>query len=144
MANYEEKLNEVVRGEISAVETYNQILEKFQGDTKAAPISDMKNDHNQAVSTLQSKLSTKGQSPSTDSGAWGSVAKTVMGSAKLFGDKAALKALKEGEEHGEKLYNELLSCDDIPQDVAKLVQGDLLPKQHRHIQQIDQLMNQNF
>ncbi|MCO4753746.1 MAG: DUF2383 domain-containing protein [Bacteriovoracaceae bacterium] len=144
MANYEDKLNEVVRGEISAVETYNQILEKFSGDTKAAPISDMKNDHNQAISKLQAKLHTQGETASTDSGAWGTVAKTVMGSAKLFGDKSALKALKEGEEHGEKLYNELLSCNDLPQDVANIVQSELLPKQHQHIQKIDQLMNQNY
>ncbi|MBC75802.1 MAG: hypothetical protein CME64_07285 [Halobacteriovoraceae bacterium] len=141
MKNYEDKLNEVVRGERSAVETYNQILEKFRGETEVDSISTMKNDHHTAVTNLESKLRATGTEPSQDSGAWGGVAKTVMGTAKLFGDKSALKALKEGEEHGKKLYNELLECDGLPNDIEELVKGQLLPNQQQHIQKIDQLMN---
>lgn len=142
MANFQDKLNELVRGEKSAVETYNQILEKFKDDLKSTPLSEMKADHVNAVSSLESRLASEGVEPSSDSGPWGGVAKTVMGTAKIFGDQAALKALKEGEEHGKKLYNELLDCDDLPGDVASMVRDNLLPRQTRHINQIDQLMNQ--
>ena len=143
MNNYEDKLNEIVRGERSAVETYNQILEKFSGESEASSITSMKNDHHQAVTNLETKLRATGTTPDKDSGAWGGVAKTVMGTAKLFGDKSALKALKEGEEHCKKLYNELLECDGLPRDVEDLVKGQLLPKQNQHITQIDNLMNRN-
>lgn len=47
------------------------------------------------------------ETPVHDSGAWGEWAKLVMGTAKLLGDKAALKALKEGEESGLKEYQDL-------------------------------------
>ena len=41
-----------------------------------------------------------GEDNDTSSGAWGTFAKAVEGSAKLLGNKAAIRALKTGEEHG--------------------------------------------
>jgi rubrerythrin len=62
-----------------------------------------------------------------------------MGAAKLFGDKAALKALKEGEESGVKEYQELLQDPTTPNDV-KTVLNNICSKEQTHIQQLDRLM----
>lgn len=142
MKKFNDKLDEVIRGEKSAIETYDQILEKFKSDIKGQSLADLKNDHVQAVSTLQTRLAIEGERPSESSGPWGGVAKTIMGTAKLFGNASALKALKEGEEHGLKEYKELLACDDLPSDVADIVRDNLLPKQSQHIDRIDELMRQ--
>jgi hypothetical protein len=51
----------------------------------------------------------------------------------------ALKALKEGEEHGLKDYQEAL--DDIDLSSSDLVSNQLIPAQQRHINLLDQLIN---
>lgn len=136
-------VNELLRGELSAVETYRQALEKV-GDVKGSEqLRKFHEDHQMAASKLRDEVTRLGGKPSTDSGAWGTWAKTVMGSAKILGDEAALKALKEGEEHGAKEYKELLENKNTPVETKQLVQDNLLPKQHEHIQAIDQLMNVN-
>lgn len=63
----------------------------------------------------------------------------VMGTAKLLGDKAALKALKEGEESGLKDYQEVLQDATAPGEVKTLING-LVAKQQAHIGALDRLM----
>jgi hypothetical protein len=58
-----------------------------------------------------------------------------------MGDKAALKALKEGEESGLKEYQEVLQDTDTPPEV-KTVINSLLSKQQAHIRTLDGLIAQ--
>ncbi len=62
-----------------------------------------------------------------------------MGPPKL-GDAAALKALKEGEEHGLKDYESAL--DKVDAMTRQIIAADLIPAQRRHIQQLDSLLAQ--
>ncbi|MGH8652957.1 MAG: hypothetical protein ACREYE_12665 [Gammaproteobacteria bacterium] len=62
-----------------------------------------------------------------------------MGTAKLLGDKAALKALKEGEESGLKDYQEVLQDATALGEVKTLING-LVAKQLAHIGALDRLM----
>lgn len=133
-------LNELLRGEVSAVETYSQALEKLKDEPGAEKLRQALRDHEEAVSDIHEEIVAKGGVPSKDSGAWGVWAKTVTGSAKLLGDKAALKALKEGEEHGVKEYKEILAKDGVSPDFKKKVKEELLPKQQEHIAAIDSIM----
>ena len=57
----------------------------------------------------------------------------------IFGDTSSLKALKEGEEHGLKDYQEAL--DDVDPTSSQLIQNQLIPAQHGHINLLDQLMS---
>lgn len=57
----------------------------------------------------------------------------------LFGDASSLKALKEGEEHGLKDYQEALN--DVDTTTAQLIQNQLIPAQQRHINLLDQLIS---
>ena len=65
--------------------------------------------------------------------------KIVMGTTKLMGDKAALKALKEGEERGFKEYQEALHDTTTPSEVKTML-NSLLAKQQAHIRTLDGLM----
>jgi len=135
-------LNKALRSELSAVETYQQALEKEQGAEQEQAFQQLSNflrDHREAASQLESQIQRLGGTPSRDSGAWGTWSKIVMGAAKLFGDKAALKALKEGEESGVKEYQELLQDPTTPNDV-KTVLNNICSKEQTHIQQLDRLM----
>ena len=59
--------------------------------------------------------------------------------AKILGDTAALKALKEGEEHGLKDYQDALNDKNLPADCQALIRG-LMEKQRAHIAILDRLM----
>ena len=135
-------LNSLLRGEMSALETYGQALHKLQDDNVpgAAELHQIRKEHRDAAVALQSHVTGHGDEPSRDSGPWGAFAKAVEGTAKLFGNKAALKALKEGEEHGVKEYEDALKDEHLPGEVRALVRDTLLPHQRRHVATIDRLM----
>jgi hypothetical protein len=57
--------------------------------------------------------------------------KTIEGAATIFGDATALKALKEGEEHGLRDYRDAL--DSLDPESRRLVAEQIIPAQERHI-----------
>lgn len=134
------KINELLRGEISAVETYRIAIQKEEHSSDVQRLRDIQQDHEHAVSNLKSHVSQMGGKPEQGSGAWGAWAKTVEGTATIFGDKTALKALKEGEEHGLKQYQAIINDADAP-GFCKDTARTLLPKQQQHVQYLDQLIS---
>jgi uncharacterized protein (TIGR02284 family) len=134
-------LNSLLRGELSATETYQQALEKVGQGPGAADLRQMHHDHREAANTLRQHVHQHGGKPDQGSGAWGAWAKTVEGTAKLFGNASALKALKEGEEHGIKEYDSALASADLPTDCKDLIRNQLLPKTRIHVATLDQIMN---
>ena len=135
------QLNSLLRGEISAVETYDIALKKLDDTTtaEATQLRSIAQEHGEAAQTLREMIREAGGQPETSSGAWGAWAKTVSSVASIFGDTSALKSLKEGEEHGAKDYRDAL--DDLDPDCANVVSGTLLPANERHIQVIDSLID---
>jgi demethoxyubiquinone hydroxylase (CLK1/Coq7/Cat5 family) len=122
-------LNSFLRGEISAVETYRQAIEKLRDKPEASTLGECLRSHEQRVSLLSTEIRRRGGEPARGSGSWGAFAKLLEGGAKLFGAKAAIAALEEGEDHGR---------DDYKRDAAKLepdarafVQQQLIPEQLR-------------
>lgn len=117
-------LNEFLRGEISAVETYRQALEKLNGSPHRGELEECRRSHEQRVAKLKDQVRRVGGQPSQDSGAWGSFARLVEGGAKVLGEAAAIAALEEGEDRGLKLYRGDLSGLDPAS--RQFVQSDLL------------------
>ena len=135
-----EQLNSLLRGEISAAETYRMAIDKLAGETtpNVGLLREIQEEHGRAAQGIRDRIQELGGEASDSSGAWGAWAKTVQGTMNLFGDASSLKALKEGEEHGLKDYQEAL--DDIDPNSAQLVQNQLIPAQQRHINLLDQLI----
>ena len=118
------QLNSLLRGEISAAETYRMAIEKLSDSDKAAVSSvgllrQMQEEHGRAAQALRDRIRELGGEASDSSGVWGVWAKFTQVSANLFGDGASLKSLKEGEEHGLKDYQEAL--DDVDSTSAELI-----------------------
>lgn len=124
-----DKLNEFLRGEMSAVETYRQALEKISSGGARVQLEQCRRSHEERVALLQRSITNFGGQPASTSGAWGSFAKLTEGGAKLFGEKAAIAALEEGEDHGLKLY--LNDLEKLDASTLQLVRSDLLPAQER-------------
>ncbi len=137
------QLNGFLRGEISAAETYRMAIDKAGDSPNHAAnvglLREIQEEHGRAAQAVRDRIRELGGEPSDSSGAWGAWAKLVEGAASLFGgDAGSLKALKEGEEHGLKDYNE--GINDIDATSAELVQNQLIPAQQRHINLLDQLI----
>ena len=135
-----EQLNSLLRGEISAVETYNLAIEKV-GDEHVSDATQLRaiaQEHGEHAQRIREEVRRLGGEPDDSSGAWGIYTKTIEATAKLFGDTSALKALKEGEEHGLKDYREAL--DDVDGSSRRLIAEVLIPAQQRHITTLDAMM----
>lgn len=135
------QLNSLLRGEISAKETYVQAIEKLgvEGRAEVEILRGIAREHADAVDRLRDAVESAGGTPADSSGVWGAFARSVEGSAKALGDAAAIKALKEGEEHGLKDYESAL--ENVDADSQRLI-ADFIPAQRRHIQQLDSLLSQ--
>jgi Domain of unknown function (DUF2383) len=127
--NTVDTLNELLRGEISAVETYRQALEKLSSSPARAELEDCRRSHEMRVQKLREQVVRMGGNPDTTSGAWGAFAKLFEGGAKAFGEKAAIAALEEGEDHGLRLYRG--DIEKLDPASRALVEQDVLPAQER-------------
>ncbi len=135
-----EQLNSLLRGEISAAETYKIAIDKVGGDRQGEGLQlrAIAQEHGEHAQRLRDEIRRAGGEADDASGAWGAYAKTIQATASLFGDASALKALKEGEEHGLKDYREAIESVDEP--ARRLITESLLPAQQRHITTLDALI----
>ena len=124
-----EKLDECLRGEISAVQTYDLALQSLEISEIGGALRQLRDSHDRRVTLIRDRIRSWGAVPSETSGTWGAFARLIQRGADLFGDRAAIAALEEGEDHGLKLYTEDL--DDIDLDTREFIRHELLPDQRR-------------
>jgi hypothetical protein len=134
-------LADLLRGELAAVETYEQALDKIDGFPDGTRLREIHAEHVYSVNALRSRLAQYTTDIPRSSGAWGAFAKAVEGVAKLFGNGAALKALKEGEEHGIKEYERAMEKDYLSPEVKSLLVSELLPKCRSHVFTLDRMID---
>lgn len=125
-----DKLNSFLRGELSAVETYNQAIAKIDDDPAIRQrLQTLRDSHSARVQQISSMISALGGKPDTSSGVWGGFAKLVEGGAKIFGKSAAVAALEEGEDHGKRLYSD--NIDELSPDTRAFIRSQVMPEQQR-------------
>jgi hypothetical protein len=126
-----DKLNGFLRGEMSAVETYQMALDKLDRVSTARDelLVNLKS-HQDRVMALQDAIIAVGGTPSKSSGPWGTFAKIVEGTAKTLGEKAAVAALEEGEDHGLKDYNS--DVEELDLDCRHIVGQMISMQQQTH------------
>ena len=72
-----EALNALLRAEMSAVETYTQVLGKFDDQLVIADLQKIRDAHSRAVRRLREQLVRFGGKPVGTPGAWGAFAPAV-------------------------------------------------------------------
>lgn len=136
-----EALNNLLRGEISAVETYQQSLSKFTQPEHSAQVNvltRLRDEHERSVTTLRERVIAHGGTPVEGAGVWGVFANLVEGTAKLLGPQTSLAALKQGELFGQEQYEKALEKTDISAECRFLILNDLLPKCRMHVTTLEQ------
>jgi uncharacterized protein (TIGR02284 family) len=129
MQNNVDQLNSFLRGEISAVETYRQALEALDKSAHRPQLMQCKQSHEQRVTLLTQQIRSLGGEPASSSGAWGAFAKLVEGTAAALGEKAAIAALEEGEDHGNADYGR--DVDKLDPAVRSMVAQQIVPLQRK-------------
>jgi CBS domain-containing protein len=127
----------LVKDELAAAETYKQALEKVGAGPAGHDLTHLQAEHEEAARLLQKRMRDMGRTPPDKPGLWGAFAEAVQGAAKLFGAKAAIKALKEGEEHGIHDYEDALEDERVPAEVKELISTTLLPRTRAHLPVLD-------
>ena len=126
-------LNALLRGEISAVETYSLALKKFTNETATTLLHGLREEHRRNAAVLHRTLLGCGVEPVTGCGLWRDFAQTVEGVAMMLGESPALRILQLGEEHGIGQYEEALLCPTLCHDAKTVIRRELLPLLHRHV-----------
>jgi hypothetical protein len=121
------QLNSFLRGEISAVESYEKALTDF--DQSHPEAEQALASHRTRVAELQAHIRSVGGDPDDSSGAWGAFATTVQTLANKLGDKEAVSQLEDGEQHGLNDYlRDTEKLDDCCQD---FMASRIIPEQQR-------------
>ena len=131
--------NSLLRGEISAVETYNKVIEKYRGEDEIPELIRIKREHEHSVSRLQANVVGMGGTPSEDSGAWGSLTKAITSTVNLFGEESAINVLRQGEEHGLSDYEKALENEDVMPSCKDMIRDELVPRIREHIGKLEVL-----
>lgn len=120
------KLNGLLKDEIAAVETYRQALGKVTNPEIRNELREVQQCHTKRVQKLTATIADMGEKPAQGAGPWGAFVKLMEGSARMFGDKAAIHVLEEEEDKGLSDYRDVLRDSDSA--ILPIVQ-ELLPKQ---------------
>ncbi len=138
-----DKLNSFLRGELSAAESYRQAIEKFGRSSKILnELEECARSHENRATLLTQEVRLLGGEPAKSSGVWGMFAKLVEGGANAIGEKAAVAALEQGEDHGRDDYRRDLDGLNVP--VRHLIEARVLPEQertHRMMSNIKKMMS---
>jgi hypothetical protein len=129
MASQIDHLNCLLKGELSAVQTYDMALDKAKTPEIISALQDCKACHSKRVTRLSDLIVGAGGTPTCEAGAWGAFAKTVEGGAAILGEKPAVGSLQEGEDHGIELYKGEMKHLEGP--FLQIIEAELFPAQER-------------
>jgi hypothetical protein len=133
-------LNSLLRGEQSAIETYQIAMPKFDGKPEVqTELRRIHDEHIESANTLKFSIHDFGGKPSQGSGPWGDFAHAVTGAAKVIGPETVLSTLKQGEQHGINDYESTLKNEDVSEECKATIRNTLIPRCREHISTLDRL-----
>jgi Domain of unknown function (DUF2383) len=135
-----DQLNSFLRGELSAVETYRQALGSVGGTPHRSTLELCARSHETRANLLREEVERRGGTPAGDSGAWGALVKAIEGTAGAFGERSAIMALEQGEDHGRDDYRR--DIKKLDPTARQLVETRILPEQLRTHDAISALKKQ--
>lgn len=140
MRNTNGAIDEILRGEISANEAYQQVFEEIKHDPEITRLQQLRADHSEAVKFWKDQVRSEMSYPEETSGVWGTAVDAFVGASKLLGEKTALAALKKGEEHGLNNYRKMLKKDELTVKQKNEIRTRFIPSQQNHITALNALL----
>lgn len=136
------QLDDLMRGEMAAMKAYDQALTDIKDPKQKATLQAIRKDHERAVSLMSKYVAGKPDllSDTEESGPWGTFAKAWTKTRGLTGNEGAMKALRQGEEHGINEYEEALKDENISKELKQMIKTELIPNQKKHIENLKTLI----
>ena len=134
-------LNSLLRGELSAIESYEYALSRFEGELHEAAIRRICLEHRDAAMMLRQLVVERGGEPWVHSGPWGYFAAAITGTAKLIGEVMTLSALLRGERYGAHSYEDAIANDLLSPECLELIADQLLPVTQMHVERLAQIID---
>lgn len=122
-------LNSFLKNELAAVETYSQVIHKSKSPDLTNSLTNLQMSHRKRADLLRQKIQALGGRPADSSGIWGGVSKLMQGTSNLFGEKAAVSTLEEGEDRGRDDYKR--DMDKLSPECQRFIQDEIMPEQQR-------------
>lgn len=122
-------LGALLAGEISAVEAYNEIIQKVKDINLIPTLQECRDSHALRIRTLRIRLKDLGVTPRKDAGFMGALIRFIEGGAAMIGDRTALQVLAVGENYGSEQYQLYLRA--LAPASWRLVTEELVPSQRK-------------
>lgn len=125
-------LNELLRGELAAVNAYQRALRSAEGreTADAAEILRFASEHQRTVAALQGAVRDLGGVPASEAATSGAFA--------LLRDTATVRELLAGEESGLRMYE--AASGSLGSDVRDLFTLELIPRQREHVAELSAIL----
>jgi hypothetical protein len=130
-------LNAFLRDETAAVDTYDHAIERLRESITRGQLVECQRSHAVRAEALRRRIQRCGGVPASGPGVWGPISRLLEGGAGLFGAKAAVMALQEGEARVLKSYQ--LNFMKLDADTRSFVERELLPPQQVTSQHLEAL-----
>lgn len=136
------QLDDLMRGEMAALKAYDQALKDVKDKNQRAKLEAIRKDHEKAISVMSKYVAGKPDliEDTSKAGPWGTFAEAWTKTRSLTGNEGALKALRQGEEHGINEYQEALEDDSINKELRNKIRAELLPNQKKHIETLKTIL----
>lgn len=134
-----EVCNSLLRGELSAVETYTQAIAKFEGEAEQTALRGIRSDHENAATRLRTHIHDMNAEAADGPGAWGGFVQALEGATLLLGKSPSLAILERGEQHGIEEYRDALGDDEVTEEIKDVIRGQLLPSCAEHLATLGRL-----
>ena len=136
------QLDDLVRGEEAAIKAYDQALKDIKDANQKTKLEMIRKDHVVAVSYLSKFVASKEEllEDTEDAGPWGAFSAAWVKTRSFAGNDGAVKALRQGEEHGINEYQEALNDDSLSAELKEQIRTKFLPNQQRHLKELKTLI----
>jgi len=135
-----ETLNHLLQSEMAAVETYTQVLNRFDDLEVMSELQTMRDEHSRAVRALRDQVVQSGTAPADQSGAWSTFNVSGFDATEVIGPATILAVLCQSEEHGLREYEAALSGADLQLEGQRLISTQLLPGCRAHVEKLNALI----
>jgi len=133
-------LNCLLRGQLSAVETYDRAMEKLEDQHVLADLHRIREEHARAASLLREKVIQFGGMPVESPGPWSAFTAVTTDAGQGIGPATALCALRQGEEHVINEDEDSLKHEDVNAECKNLIRTELLPNGRNQVAELNRLM----
>lgn len=130
--------NALLTLENAAVETYSQVIDKYDPEATDTVLERIRADHQANVFELNQFIYDLAMEPSAAGGTWAGIEEALKESEVLLGEAPILKCLQAGEELVISQYENALANEDVSVAAKTLIKRTLLPALSAHLIDLQQ------